>query len=272
MLPGAYQAKKKDGSIYYRVNLTYAKKHISLGSFDTEEEANKAYLEGKALYENESITLLNYKSHIKLLKNDKIITILNHRDNHIYIKTPIYLRNGYFSYFLSDKIELKFDNDDLFYYSTHKILRRQGHLYVNDYGMQYSILERYGIKAFSVAGKDFEFANGDSTDLRYSNIIVINKYHGITRITYQETTRYLCKIHLNGDYIIGRFRSEAKAAVAYNKAVDYARDHGYAKDFIENYVVEYSAKEYAEVYTDITLPEKYLTYIDHVTSIDEMKS
>ena len=45
---------------------------------------------------------------------------------------------------------LKFDIDDLFYYSSHKILKRQGHLYVNDYGMQITILNRYGIKNYGV--------------------------------------------------------------------------------------------------------------------------
>ena len=32
-LPGVYQAKKKNGTIYYRSSLTYRAKHISLGSY-----------------------------------------------------------------------------------------------------------------------------------------------------------------------------------------------------------------------------------------------
>ena len=266
MMQGVYTATKKDGSTYYRVSITYNKKHVSIGSYENESDAHSAYLEAKMLYEDTSITLLNYQSKTKLLSNDKIITILNHRDHKMYIKTPIYLRGNYFSYFLDYKTELKFDNDDLFYYSSHRILKRQGHLYVNDYGMQYSILDRYGIKAFAVSGKDYTFANGDSLDFRYSNVIVINKYHGVSKIDYQDTTRFLCKIHLNGDFIIGRFRSEEKAAVAYNKAVDFARDHGFEKDFIENYVLEYTAKEYADVYTDISLPDKYIKYIETITA------
>ena len=42
MLPGVYQAVKKDGTIYYRSSITYQGKHISLGSYSTEEEAHRA--------------------------------------------------------------------------------------------------------------------------------------------------------------------------------------------------------------------------------------
>lgn len=37
MLKGVYLARKKDNSIYYRASITYRRKHISLGSFDTED-------------------------------------------------------------------------------------------------------------------------------------------------------------------------------------------------------------------------------------------
>ena len=57
----------------------------------------------------------------------------------MYIKTPIYLRRNYFSYYFSKNEEYKFDIDDLFFYSQHKILRRGGRLFVNEYGMQTSI-------------------------------------------------------------------------------------------------------------------------------------
>ena len=42
-LPGVYQAKKKNGTIYYRSSLTYRAKHISLGSYGTPESAHEAY-------------------------------------------------------------------------------------------------------------------------------------------------------------------------------------------------------------------------------------
>ena len=262
MLAGVYEAKKKNGTVYYRSSIHFMGTHVSLGSFDTERDAHKCYKEADKLYHTPSITLDNYSRKIRFLPMDKAVTILNHRDNRIYIKTPIYLRTGYFSYFMKDGRELKFDNDDLFYYSSHRILMRQGHLYVNDYGMQYSILSRFGIKSFAVAGKDYTFANGDPTDFRYQNVIVVNKYHGVTRIEKSGRISYQTKIHLNGDFLIGRYSTDSKAAVAYNKAVDYARDHGLVKDFIMNYVVEYSPKEYAETYTSVHLPKKYMDYID----------
>ncbi|MBQ7677071.1 MAG: hypothetical protein IJT32_02435 [Lachnospiraceae bacterium] len=261
MKKGAYQTTKKDGTVYYRANITHAGRHVSLGSFDSEDDASEAYRIAHRLYADKDITILNISDHHKPLSFDKAVTILNHRDHGIYIKTPIYLRTGYFSYFLKGVGELKFDNDDLFYYSEHRILVHDGHIYVNDFGMQYGILARYGIKNFAVAGKDYAFANGDSLDFRYQNIIVINRYHGVTKKTVAGRDRYEAKIHINGEYLIGRFSSDAKAAVAYNKAADAATDAGVPKNFIQNYVVDYTAKQYADVYSEIRLPEKYLVYL-----------
>lgn len=46
---------------------------------------------------------------------DKVISLINYRDNKIYIANPIYIYNKYFYYYLSvDKI-LKFDADELFF-------------------------------------------------------------------------------------------------------------------------------------------------------------
>lgn len=144
MQTGVYSAKKKDGTVYYRANITYQTKHISLGSFSSEEDAHSAYLEACNLLENEAVTLFNIHSQIRHLSFDKAVCLLNFRDNHLYFHNPIYLRKGYFSYFLSDDMELKFDIDDLFYYAGHRIQKRQGHLFVSDYGMQYSICPATG--------------------------------------------------------------------------------------------------------------------------------
>lgn len=254
--------RKKDGSIYYRSNISYKGRHVSLGSFDTADEASDAYHAAKRLYDDDSITLLNLSEHHAPLDYDKAVSILNHRDNGIYIKTPIYLRKGYFSYFLKGIGELKFDNDDLFYYSGHRILTHDGHLYVNDFGMQYGILARFGIKNYAVAERDYTFANGDNRDFRYQNIIVINKYHGVYRQDSEGIITHRVKIHINGDFIIGEYENDAMAAVAYNKAADAAHDAGLVKNFPQNYVVEYSPEEYATVYRSITLPDKYLKYLD----------
>ncbi len=260
-------AKKKNGDIYYRSNITFCGRHISLGSFPSENKAHKAYLDAKKILGNEDINLLNYRSHAKTLSVDKCITLLNFRDHHIYIKTPIYLNTGFFSYFLEGMGELKFDNDDLFYYSSHRILIHDGHIYVNDYGMQYGILARYGIKNFAVKGRDYTFANGDELDFRHQNIIVINKYHGVTKELYHGVPVHTARIHINGEYLIGRYPTDCEAAVAYNKAVDAATDRGIDKNFIQNYVLEYTPKEYADVYTRITLPEKYIDYLEKTNQI-----
>lgn len=264
MLPGAFLAKKNNGEIYYRSSITFLGRHISLGSYNTEADASQAYFDAKKLLDNNTITLVSLNFADYCLKFDKIITILNFRDNHIYIKTPIYLQNGFFLYYLTETRILKFDNDDLFYYSSHKIQYRGGHLFVSDYGMQYNILSRYGIKNFAVAGRDYTFANNDNCDYRYSNIVVINKYHGVTREDINGSSIYTAKIHLNGDFIVGRFSSEEKAAVAYNKAVDFCKIHGFQKDFIQNYVLEYTASEYANVYSSIKLPKNLRDYFEEL--------
>ena len=241
-MTGAFEARKKDGTVYYRASLTYRRKHISLGSYGTEKEAAKAYTEGQSILHENNVTLENFLSRREALDPEKAVLLLNLRDNHTYFKTPIYLRQGYFSYFVDGTREL----------------------YVNDYGMQYGILERFGIRPWSVAGRDYLFANGDENDFRYENIIVVNHYHGVFRQDTNGVIRYETRIHLNGDFVIGRFRTEAKAAVAYNKAADLAVAAGIAKSFPQNYVSEYTAPEYADVYRSLTMPERFLAYLSPV--------
>ena len=162
MATGVYEAEKKDGTRYYRANIHYHAKHISLGSFATFDEANAVYSQARTLLSDPKATLPEAFSHYPGLPFEKLVILLNFRDNGIYLGTPIYLQPGrYFVYYLSPEEELKFDNDDLFYYSSHKILKRGGHLYTNDYGMQVSLLSRYGIKNYAVAGTDYAFVNGD---------------------------------------------------------------------------------------------------------------
>lgn len=264
MKPGVYIAQKKDGTIYYRSSLTYKNKHISLGSFPTEDLAHAAYTEAIELINSdcalEDLFLIQHT-----LSFEKSISILNLRDNGLYIGNPIYLHKNYFSYYLSENEELKFDIDDLFYYSSHKILRRQGHLYVNDYGMQITLLSRYGIKNYSVCDRDYYFANGDSYDLRYSNIVLINRYFGVfSYTTKNHQTRYRVKLHINGNYTIGTYSSEVKAAIAYNKAVDLAKAFGVNKNFSTNYIEDLPAKEYADIYTKIKISSKYMNYLKSI--------
>lgn len=260
MKPGVYLATKKDGTQYYRSSMTYKNKHISLGSFDTEEKAHQTYQEATMIL-NSTLTLDDVAHASLHLSFDKAVTLINFRDNGLYIGNPIYLRKNYFSYYLSENEELKFDIDDLFYYTSHRILRRKGHLYVNDYGMQVTLLSRYGIRNHAVAERDYYFANGDSSDLRYSNIVVINRYYGVFKYHTKTQTRYRVKIHINGNYTIGTYSSETKAAIAYNKAVDLAKAFGINKNFPTNYIEDLTAKEYADIYVKIKISTKYLNYL-----------
>ena len=260
MLPGVYQTQNKDKTIYYRASITYRNKHISLGSFDNEDSANRAYhtadtiLKGHATIE-ESFYLSRY------LPFEKIVFLINFRDNRIYIPNPIYLHKKYIDYYLTVSNILKFDSDDLFYYSSHKIIKRQGHLYVNDYGMQIRILTRYGIKPHAVRGRDYLFANGDENDLRYENVVVINPYFGVTQIKERGIIKYRTSIHINGNYLIGKYDTVEKAAIAYNKAIDLAKEYGIKKDYPENYIETMSPKEYADLYLNIKISPKYIAYL-----------
>lgn len=269
MLPGVYPANRKDGTPYFRAGIHYKNKHISLGSYAAEHLANAAYLEADRLLHDTGISLESALFSLQTLSFEKIVVLCNFRDNGMYIKTPIYLRRNYFSYYFSKNEEFKFDIDDLFFYSQHKILRRGGRLFVNEYGMQTSIFSRYGIPNYGVPGRDYTFANGDSTDLRYSNVIVLNSYHGVIRHVQNGMVRFKARIHINGNYLIGSYSTPIKAAVAYNKAADLAKKHGISKNFPENYVEELSAKEYAELYTKIKISSKYLAYLDSLKPISD---
>ena len=136
--PGVYQAQKKDGSTYYRASITYKQKHISLGSYSSASMACAAYLEASSLLSSGELCLSDY-SKFRLLSFEKWVCLLNFRNNDIYFSTPIYMRKNYFEYYLSPSYILKFDVDDLFYYSSHKIMRRGRHFFVADYGMQVNI-------------------------------------------------------------------------------------------------------------------------------------
>lgn len=262
-LPGTAKAVKKDGSIYYRSSITYRSKHISLGSFPTEVQAHAAYLEAKALLEHKrKFSPDDYDNNeFSTLPFGKWISLINFKNNGLYIKTPIYLWSNFFSYYLSPTDVLLFDVDDLFYYSNHSIMRRGNHLFVAEYGMQTNIHSRYGIRNFARLDIDYRFVNGDTKDFRYSNIEVLNPYQGVTNIRTENHTEYLAKIHIHGDFIIGYFATPEEAAIAYNKAVDYLSSQGFIKNFEKNYIEEFTPIKYMEIYEKISLPDKIRNYL-----------
>ncbi len=259
-LKGVYPAHKKDGTPYFRASLTYRHKHISLGSFPEPETAHLAYLEGLKLLTQPDTGLLQYYEE-SLLSYEKWVCLLNFRDHGIYFGTPIYMGKRLFYYHLTPSKILKFDLDDLFYFSSHKIMCRGNHYFVADYGMQISLTSRYGIKNYAVEGRDFRFLNGDPTDFRRENLEILNKYHGV-RLTQQKNGQYVytVRIHIRGDYLVGRYRSEEEAAIAYNKAIDILRKNGVRKNYVPNYIEGMPPSRYADLYTALTISPRILNY------------
>lgn len=251
---GVYKATKKDGTCYFRASITYRHKHISLGSYETAAEANAAYVEAGAILENPHALPDCYAP--KVLPFEKCVALMNFRDHNLYMKNPIYIMNQFFFYYYSPDIIFTFDIDDLFYYASHKIMKRGRHLFVADYGMQVNILNRYGIRNFAVENRDYYFANGDSHDFRYSNVICINPYVGVVRIRENGAFRYLAKIHINGDYRIGIYPTAIEAAIAYNKAVDLVKKQGICKNFSCNYIDGMSPSDYAAIYSACKISSK----------------
>ncbi len=266
MLPGTYKMKKKDGTEYYKASITYMGQHISLGSYTTERKAALAYERASKILFSEpdskaaAWTVDSYRKYGRSLPFDKWVMLINFRDNKLYCRNAIYLKKRYFIYYLDQNTPLKFDVDDLFYYRNHKIMRRGGHLFVADYGMQVNILSRYGIKNYAVSGKDYIFVNGDCYDYRYGNIEIINHYHGVrleaaTDFTKVKRKPYVAKIHIVGDTIVGRYATEDEAAIAYNKAADKLEAAGVEKKFPRNYIENMKKDEYLRIYEKVKLSE-----------------
>ncbi|MBQ7765563.1 MAG: hypothetical protein IJ397_01835 [Lachnospiraceae bacterium] len=256
---GVYTAKKKDNSIYYRASLTYKGKHISLGSFDREEAAHRCYLLARDILEKKRTHIEDYPGET-IMPYDKWIILHNLRDNGIYFPTPIYLRPSFFLYYLSKDCILKFDKDDLFYYSSHKIMSRGKHLFVSDYGMQVNILNRYGIMNYAVPGRDYHFINKDEHDFRYANINIVNRYHGVSMQPGLQRPTYITRIHIKGNIKVGTYLSEAEAAIAYNKAIDLLHKNGIRKQYTPNFVEDISPKEYAEIYSVLEINPRIANY------------
>lgn len=250
---GVFETNKKNGDPSFRASLTYKGKHIALGSFDTLEKAKGAYEEG-ILTLNSDFGLEDYGRY-RYLPFDKYVVLVNVRDCGLYCANPIIVRKNYVSYYLSTDEELKFSKDDLFYYMSHKILRRGGHMYVNDYGMQLSLGNRYGIKKYAVIDRDYRFVNGDTMDFRYENIEILNMYNGVEYVTGPRKSGYRVKIHVVGDLIVGYYDDVIKAAIAYNKAIDILKRNGITKDYDANYIEDINGKVYAQIYSELDINE-----------------
>ena len=139
-------------------------------------------------------------------------------------------------------------------------MKRNGHLFVADYGMQVNILNRYGIRSFAVAGKDYLFRNDDDTDFRHENLQIINRYQGVSEVTFKGKHRYRARINVPGYYVIGHYHSEIEAAIAYNKAIDILKKRGVQKKYAPNYIEDLSPSTYADIYSRLKISEKILNY------------
>lgn len=257
---GVFRAVKKDGTVYYRASLTRHGKHISLGSYPVAEDAHRAYEEGLRLLSDLSTSLKSYEPGSPL-PFEKWVCLLNFRDNGIYLGNPIYMGQRLFYYYLSPHHVLKFDLEDLFYYSSHKIMRRGNHYFVADYGMQVTLTSRYGIKSYAVPGTDYCFRNGDPTDFRRENLEIHNVYHGVRKTAVKNGQYiYTVRIHIRGNYLVGRYANETEAAIAYNKAIDILRSKGVTNNFSYNYVEEIAPSHYAEIYSALTIAPGILNY------------
>lgn len=262
MLSGVFQSVRKNGSVYYRASITFHSKHISLGSFDSEEQAHKAYLDALDIINSEKVYTPDdyFDIDCPTLSFSKWIVINNFKNNGIYIKTPIYLKKNFFNYYISEQDILIFDADDLFYYSEHTIMRRGNHLFVTEYGMQVNIASRYGIRNFARPDIDFCFVNGNNRDFRYENIKILNPYQGVTIEKDKGKVRYATRIHINGNFTVGRYNTIEEAAVAYNKAADILENKGVTKHFERNYIEEMPAKEYIRLYNSANISDKIIYY------------
>ena len=258
-MPGVYTTKRKNGTIYYRASLTYRAKHISLGSYDDMDTAHAAYLIANRILSDSEININDYNEDSPL-QFEKWVSLINFRDNGIYFANPIYIRPSFFYYYFSPSDFFIFDRDDLFYYSSHKISYRGGHYFVADYGMQVNIMSRYGIKNYAIPNKDYRFINGNPNDFRYENIEILNIYNGVSSFYRGGIQYYRAKIHIKGNYTIGTYDTEIKAAIAYNKAIDTLKKAGVQKAYTPNYVEGISPSDYADIYSSIKISHKIVNY------------
>ncbi|MCR5777941.1 MAG: hypothetical protein K6G84_11080 [Lachnospiraceae bacterium] len=257
---GAYKTVKLDGSTYFRASITHKNKHISLGSSPSESAASSMYIAASEVLKGR-LGIEDYSDN-NILNFSVWVTLINFRDNNVYFKTPIYLRKKYFLYYFSPEIVFKFDTDDLFFYSQHRIQARGKHFFCENYGAQVSLSSRYGIRPFAVKDRDYRFLNGDDTDYRYENIEIINKYYGVEKIIKKFDTLYKAKIHVNGNYSLGTFKSEDTAAIAVNKAIDLlSRTSLKKKRMYSNFIEHIPASSYADIYSSIILPKKFMELI-----------
>ena len=71
---------------------------------------------------------------------------------------------------------------------------------------------------------------------------------------------YTVRIHIKGNYIVGRYADEIQAAIAYNKAADTLKKNGLSKNYVQNYIEGLSPSRYAEIYSSLHISPKITGY------------
>ncbi|ONI41596.1 hypothetical protein AN640_07890 [Candidatus Epulonipiscium fishelsonii] len=242
-----------NGKLYYQVNFFYKSKKIYLGRYSSIADAQITINEATDIVE----TMCSIKqAKYTLLSFNKVVILINLRDNGTYFKNPIYLYEDYFGYYISSDIELLFDLIHLFFFATYKIYKRGNLFYTQHTFTQSSILNRLGIVPSSRINIDYKFKNNNPFDFRSDNLEVLKRYYGVSAIEKGEKTLYQARISKPNTIIIGIFESEIKAAIAYNKAVDYLKSVGMQYKLNSNVIFYITKKEYDIIYDEIELPYK----------------
>ena len=68
--------------------------------------------------------------------------------------------------------------------------------------------------------------------------------------------KYKAVIHIKSNYVVGKYNTEAEAAIAYNKAADILIKNGVKKNFQQNYVEDLSPSQYADIYMKLEIAPK----------------
>ncbi len=257
---GVYTTRTKGGTVYYKASITLRRRHISLGSYADPAVAHQAYLEAKALAALPQPPDPDGWPPEGALPLEKWVCLANFLRSGIYTPRPLYLRHRYFEYYLSAEEVLKFDMEDFLYYSSHKISRRGGHLFVADFGMQLRIGLRYGIRAYGVEGRDFCFANGDTLDYRRENLRIHNGWHGVYPQGGSGGPSYVCRIQVRGLWKVGVYAQALEAAAAYNKAALYLMERGLPRRICLNDLSELPPDRLEALYASVCLPRRILEY------------
>ncbi|OON96469.1 MAG: hypothetical protein ATN36_00750 [Epulopiscium sp. Nele67-Bin005] len=241
----------------YKTYFTFNKKRFYLGSFNSKDEATQAAQEA---YQITHSNINLEKTNCEALPFNKVVILINFRDNGTYFNNPIYVRDNHFSYFINNEVELLFDMIHLFFFSTHKIYQRNQLFYTQHKFTQLSILNRLGIIPSSKVNKDYFFINGNIYDFRKDNLKIIKNYFGVSTLQKDEKTYYRTTISMPNTVVVGTYESEIQAAIAYNKALIFLKEKGVETKAKENNIPYLTKKEYDALYHQVELSPKFMPH------------